>query len=292
MLRSDLGANVPFTISNMEIPRLATTISERLRVDDPSMPPGGPVSLAAVSGGSAAWDQALAAQCAAQPSASVPGASASEIINPSGLTNFKMQSMQAQVGRESSALPPSLQPTFAARLSVGSAMEKAGLSSATVESIAQESTAGPTSTPVAVATTDANAVDGSKLLPLDQIAKQDDLLNRADVHVDPKTKLWSAEWPSPSPFHYGMVLKPTLAKFIKDGQSFSFQNGSDQVETISNKGGQIFVGQSGSETELDSLGLKHLLQNKIKSSGYELYLTQRGSLVLSTKTAPVLTMAQ
>lgn len=84
------------------------------------------------------------------------------------------------------------------------------------------------------------------------------------------------------PFHYGMVLKPALIQFIKDGQAFTFQNGNDQAQTISNRGGEIVVSESGHDKVLDSQGLRHLLTDKIKSSGFELYLTQKGSLVLAT----------
>ncbi len=79
-----------------------------------------------------------------------------------------------------------------------------------------------------------------------------------------------------------MVLKPTLIQYMKEGQSFTFTNGSNEVQSITNRNGEIVVGHEGKETVLDSLGLKHLLQDKVKSNGYELYLTPRGSLVLAT----------
>lgn len=132
-----------------------------------------------------------------------------------------------------------------------------------------------------VASTEA-AAPAQPNLPLNEITQQQKLLNNASVQFDATSNRWSAEWPNPRPFHYGMVLKPALTQFIKDGQAFTFQNGNDQAQTISNRGGEIVVGSGDKQTVLDSQGLRHLLADKIKSSGFELYLTQKGSLVLAT----------
>lgn len=284
---SNSEPNVPFIYSNMDLSRLEPTLSARLHIGDVPQVVAAPASSAAAASGVAPWEQTLAAQCAAQTNTSAaPTPSAS--IQP---TNFRTQALQA--GESSTALPPRLQPAFAAQLRVSEILQRAQADPASNATTAVAKAATPAATPTPAVATN-SSLDNVKILPLDQIAQQESLLNRADVRVDPSTNLWRAEWPSPSPFNYGMVLKPTLAKFIKDGQSFSFQNGSDQVQTITNKGGQIYLGQTGGETILDSQGLKHLLQDKIKASGYELYLTQRGSLVLTSThaMAPALTMAQ
>lgn len=193
------------------------------------------------------------------------------------------------IRREKQALaeesaPPTLAYSYSARLPVPTATIATSPATPPViaAAIAKPATTAatpPTEAPTALA----SAAATETLLPLNEITQQQGLLQRADVHFDATTNRWSAEWPSPRPFHYGMVLKPTLTQFIKDGQAFAFQTGTDQAQTIRNKGGEIVVSnKTGSETVLDSQGLRHLLTNKIKANGFELYLTQTGSLVLAT----------
>lgn len=230
----------------MDIPRLDPTARSRLDVNNvPAQP---------IPANAAQWDQALSTQ---RLQADVPA---------------RLNLAEAVIRQERQSLPPPpLTLSYPARLRVPDPPPTA------TSAVAAEPAA------VMAATSSPAPVAESSLLPLNEITQQQGLLERADVHFDPTSNRWSAEWPSPRPFHYGMVLKPTLTQFIKEGQAFSFQNGQDQAQTIRNRGGEIVVANTtGSETVLDSQGLRRLLTSKIKSNGFELYLTQTGSLVLAT----------
>ncbi|PAW78937.1 MAG: hypothetical protein B9S32_06030 [Verrucomicrobia bacterium Tous-C9LFEB] len=260
----------------MDIPRLDPTAISRIDVNRAVSQPI-PVKAAQ-------WEQALNAQ---RLKANVPAR-----LN---LAEAVIRQEKQTLAEEST--PPTLAYSYSARLPVPEpviattaaptppVLEKP----ATPVTPAKAATTAPAVTTTASAppaeptTALASAAATETLLPLNEITQQQGLLQRADIHFDATTNRWSAEWPSPRPFHYGMVLKPTLAQFIKDGQSFAFQTGTDQAQTIRNKGGEIVVSnKTGNETVLDSQGLRHLLTNKIKSNGFELYLTQTGSLVLAT----------
>lgn len=241
----------------MDIPRLDPTAISRIDVNR--------VAAQSIPVKAAQWEQALNAQ---RLKANVPAR-----LN---LAEAVIRQEKQTLAEEST--PPTLAYSYSARLPVPEPI----VATATAPTVTAK--AATSAAPVAEPTTAlASAAATETLLPLNEITQQQGLLQRADVHFDATTNRWSAEWPSPRPFHYGMVLKPTLAQFIKDGQSFSFQTGTDQAQTIRNKGGEIVVSnKTGNETVLDSQGLRHLLTNKIKSNGFELYLTQTGSLVLAT----------
>lgn len=240
---------MPFTKVRMDIPRLDPT--SMTRIDASRVP------ASAAPAKQAEWEAALNAQ---RLQTDVPA---------------RLNLAEAIIRREKQTLSEqNLTLSYPARLRVP---DPPAASPTAAPAVAATEAAAP-------AAALASAAPSETLLPLNEITQQQGLLNRADVHFDPTTNRWSAEWPSPRPFHYGMVLKPTLTQFIKDGQSFSFQNGSDQAQTITNRGGEIVVANknSSSQTVLDSQGLRHLLTDKIKSNGFELYLTQTGSLVLAT----------
>ncbi len=256
----------------MDIPRLDPTTISRIDVNR-AVSQSIPVKAAQ-------WEQMLNAQ---RLKANVPAR-----LN---LAETVIRREKQTLAEEST--PPTLAYSYSARLPVPEPIvatvpppppDGKTVAAVTTRTAATTAPAVTTTAPTpSVEATLASATSTETLLPLNEITQQQGLLQRADVHFDATTNRWSAEWPSPRPFHYGMVLKPTLAQFIKDGQSFSFQTGTNQAQTIRNKGGEIVVStKTGSETVLDSQGLRHLLANKIKSNGFELYLTQTGSLVLAT----------
>lgn len=235
----------------MDIPRLDPISVSRLDASRSPQPSTTPVNAAQ-------WEQALNAQR----------------LQTDRPARLNLAEVVIQQEKQTASAQP-LSYYFPARLSVP---ETATATPTAVAAVSTETQ------PTSVATNTPSSAATETMLPLDEITKQDGLLQRADVHFDSNSNRWSAEWPSPRPFHYGMVLKPTLAQFIKDGQSFSFQTGENQTQTISNHGGEIVVSNaaSGQESVLDSQGLRRLLTNKIKAAGFELYLTQTGSLVLAT----------
>lgn len=255
----------------MDLPRLDPTSISRIDVNR--------VAPRAIPAKVAQWEEALNAQ---RLKADVPAR-----LN---LAETVIRREKQTLAEEST--PPTLAYSYSARLPVPAATVATSPATPPVTASAIEKKV-TTATPTVAASAAAPAAEAptalartaatETLLPLNEITQQQGLLQRADVHFDATTNRWSAEWPSPRPFHYGMVLKPTLTQFIKDGQAFAFQTGTDQAQTIRNKGGEIVVSnKTGSETVLDSQGLRHLLKNKIKANGFELYLTQTGSLVLAT----------
>jgi hypothetical protein len=298
----------------MDISRLNPNIAARLRVSDTAAPDASAANPAATTDSptvNSSWEQALATQCTANPS-DAPGSSGR--LSTSQITalangNFRTQNLTATATKETavattniSTLPEVPQPDPApptltltnGRLNIESLVAANEATPATVTKPVTATALANSITSIVESSTSAAVASKDQLLPLQQIAQERGLINRADIRLDPNSDRWSAEWASPTrPFHYGMLLKPALLQYIKDGQSFTFQDGNNQVQTISNHGGEIVVGDAGQKSEkvLDSQGLKHLLQSKIKSSGFELYLTQRGSLILATSAGMAKSMA-
>lgn len=260
---------MPLTGVRMDIPRLDPT--KLSHVDTANTTAARPTTASTPSATQQAqWEQALNSQ---RLQNSVPA-------------RLNLSEVVIQRERQSAILEQPLAYSYSARLNVPEVATPPPAPAPVAAPATVATTAAAATTPVATAST-VTATESSAgaegTLPLNQITQQQGLLRSADVHVDPTSNRWSAEWPSPKPFHYGMVLKPALAQFIKEGQAFSFQTGADQTQTIANRGGEIVVSNNtGKETVLDSQGLRHLLMDKIKSNGFELYLTQTGSLVLAT----------
>ncbi|HSI86372.1 MAG: hypothetical protein ACAI35_04240 [Candidatus Methylacidiphilales bacterium] len=114
------------------------------------------------------------------------------------------------------------------------------------------------------------------------IASDKKLLETAYTNYDNKTGVWSAKWVKPKMFHFGMILLPSIGEKIIPGQEVPTIVQGQSVIFKKTEGGIVNVVQNGKEEKLSANMLRTLLEGKVESEGFLLFLDRGGNLILET----------